>query len=149
MTGSGDWDAVFKPRMMSRIAYGVAAIIAVAGVVVAVLNNRSSGAFLRPADQVAMAGLALILAGGVLLLTRPRLKVGSRGLAVRNMLEYRVIPWDEVVDFSFPRGRRWARVDLPAHEYVPVVAVQLIDGEDAVAAMDTVRDLRDRYTDSR
>ena len=38
-----------------------AAVIAVVGVVVAVLNNRASGAYLRPADQVAMAGIALIL----------------------------------------------------------------------------------------
>ena len=141
----GEWDAEFKPHRMSLIAYGVAALIAVIGVVVAVINNEASGAYLRPTDQVAMGAIALLLAGGVLLFTRPRLKVGPSGLAVRNILEYRVIPWAEVVDFSFPPGRRWARVDLAAHEYQPVAAVQLIDRERAVAAMDTVRDLMDRY----
>ena len=139
------WEAVFRPRRMSRIAVGVAAVIAVAGIVVAVLNNKSSGAILRTADQVAMGGLALLLAGAVLLLVRPRLKAGPAGLAVRTLLEYRIIPWSEVVDFSFPPGRRWARIDLPANEYVPVVAVQSIDGYRAVAAMDTVRDLMARY----
>ena len=141
----GSWDAVFRPRMMSRIAIGVAAVIAVAGIIVAILNNRSSGAILRTADQVAMGGLALLLAGAVLLLLRPRLKAGPNGLAVRTLLDYRVIPWSEVVDFSFPPGRRWARIDLPANEYVPVVAIQSIDGEHAVAAMDNVRDLMARY----
>ena len=141
----GSWDAVFRHRMMSRIAIGVAAVIAVAGIIVAILNNRSSGAILRTADQVAMGGLALLLAGAVLLLLRPRLKAGPNGLAVRTLLDYRVIPWSEVVDFSFPPGRRWARIDLPANEYVPVVAIQSIDGEHAVAAMDTVRDLMARY----
>jgi hypothetical protein len=141
----GSWNVVFRPRMMSRIAIGVAAVIAVAGIIVAVLNNRSSGAILRTADQVAMGGLALLLAGAVLLLLRPRLKAGPNGLAVRTLLDYRVIPWSEVVDFSFPPGRRWARIDLPANEYVPVVAIQSIDGERAVAAMDTVRDLMARY----
>ena len=141
----GPWEAVFRPRMMSRIAVTVAAVIAVVGIVVAVLNNRSSGAILRAADQVAMAGLALLLAASVLLLVRPRLKVGPTGLAVRNVMEYRFIPWSEVVDFSFPPGRRWARIDLPANEYVPVVAIQSIDGERAVVAMDTVRDLMARY----
>ena len=141
----GSWDAVFRPRMMSRIAIGVAAVIAVAGIIVAILNNRSSGAILRTADQVAMGGLALLLAGAVLLLLRPRLKAGPNGLAVRTLLDYRVIPWSEVVDFSFPPGRRWARIDLPANEYVPVVAIQSIDGEHAVAAMYTVRDLMARY----
>jgi len=143
------WDAEFRPRMMSRVAVAVAALIAVVGVIVAVLNNRSSGAILRAADQVAMAGLALVLAAAVLLLIRPRLKVGPTGLAVRNVLEYRFIPWVEVVDISFPVGRRWARIDLPANEYVPVVAVQSIDGERAVVAMDTVRDLMVRYQPER
>jgi hypothetical protein len=141
----GSWEAVFRPRMMSRIAIGVAAVIAAAGIIVAFLNNRSSGAILRAADQIAMGGLALVLAGAVLLLVRPRLKAGPTGLAVRTLLEYRVIPWSEVVDFSFPPGRRWARIDLPANEYVPVVAIQSIDGYHAVEAMDTVRDMMARY----
>lgn len=140
-----DWDAEFRPRMMALVAYGVAAVIAVAGIVVGILDNRASGAVMRPADQVAIAGLALVVAGSVLLLTRPRLKVGKAGLAVRNLLEYRVIPWDQVVDVSFPKGRRWARIDLPAHEYLPVVAVQSVDRDYAVSAMDTIRELMDRY----
>ncbi len=139
------WDAVFRPRMMSLIAVVTAALITVAGITVAVLNNRSSGAFLRVADQVAMAGLALALAAAALLLTRPRLKVGPAGMAVRTLLDDRLIPWTEVVDVSFPPGRRWARIDLPANEYVPVVAIQLIDRERAVEAMDTVRELMARY----
>lgn len=141
----GDWDAVFKPRMMSLTARIVAAVIAVAGLVVAVLNDRASGAYLRTADQVAMGALALIIAGSVLLLTRPRVKVGKSGLAVRNILGYRHIAWPEVVDVAFPPGKRWARVELDYDEYVPAVAIQSVDGEQAVAAMDTIRTLMDRY----
>ena len=141
----GEWDAVFRPRTLSRTAWVVAAIIAVAGITVAVFNNRSSGAILRPADQIAMAGIALVIAGALLVLTRPRLKVGPAGLAVRNLLDYRVIPWKQVVDFSFPPGRRWARIDLPADEYVPVVAVQSVDREYAVTAMETVWAAMERY----
>ena len=143
----GEWDAVFRARRLSRTARVVAAIIAIAGITVAVFNNRSSGAILRPADQIAMAGIALVLAGAVLVLTRPRLKVGPAGLAVRNLLDYRVIPWKQVVDFSFPPGRRWARIDLPADEYVPVVAVQSVDREYAVTAMETVWAAMERYRD--
>lgn len=144
-TGDGDWDVVLRPRLTPRLSYAVAAVIAVAGIIVAVLNDRASGANLRPADQVAMAGLALIIAGAVLLLTRPRLKVGPAGLAVRNVSGYRTIPWAEVVDVSFPPGKRWARVDLDYDEYVPVLAIQVNDRQHAVAAMDTVRALMDRY----
>lgn len=147
MTGEvpGDWDAVFEPRVMSMTARIVAVVIAVAGLVVAVFNDRASGAYLRTADQVAMGALALIIAGSVLLLTRPRVKAGKSGLAVRNILGYRLIPWAEVVDVAFPPGKRWARVELDYDEYVPAVAIQSVDGEQAVAAMNTIRNLMDRY----
>ena len=143
---SPDWDAEFAPRKMPSIAYGVAAVIVVAGLTVAIVSQENStGAFLRTADQFAMAGLAAALAGGVLLLTRPRLKAGAAGLAVRNVLGYRLIPWDQVIDVSFPPGKRWARVDLEHNEYIPVLAIQSLDQERAVAAMDTIRGLMSRY----
>ena len=46
---------------------------------------------------------------------------------------------------SFPPGARWARVDLPDDEYIPVMAIQAVDKERAVEAMDKVRELRARY----
>lgn len=139
------WDAEFRPRLMRLGACVVAALIALAGIVVAILNNRSAGAYMRAADQVAWAGLALFIAAGVLLLTRPRVRVGPPGVQVRNVMADRLIPWSDVVDVSFPAGKRWARVDLEAHEYVPMVAIQSADGEGAVAAMDTLRELMARY----
>jgi hypothetical protein len=142
---TGVWDITLRPRLIPLLARITAAVIAVAGVVVAVLNNRASGAYLRPVDQVAMAAIAFMLAGAALLLTRPRLKVGPAGLAVRNVVDYRMIPWREVVDVSFPPGKRWARVDLDYEEYVPVLAIQVMDRQRAVEAMDTVRSLMDRY----
>lgn len=149
MTGvpePGDWDVTLRPRLTPLIAWITAAVIAVAGVVVAIFNDRASGgAALRPVDQIAMAGLGLVIAGAVLLLTRPRLRVGASGLAVRNVLGYRMIPWREVVEVSFPPGKRWARVDLDYDEYVPVLAIQVNDRQRAVKAMDTVRALMDRY----
>ncbi|HOB49616.1 MAG TPA: PH domain-containing protein [Mycobacterium sp.] len=142
---TAEWDVSLRPRLVPMLARITAAVIVVAGVVVAIFNDRASGAYLRPVDQVAMACIACILAGGVLLLTRPRLKVGPAGLAVRNVVEYRMIPWREVVDVSFPPGKRWARVDLDYGEYVPVLAIQVTDRQHAVEAMDTVRSLMDRY----
>ena len=139
------WDAEFRPRTMRRAAVAAAAVIAVAGVVVAVLDSRSSGAYMRVWDQIAWGGLALLIAAGVLILTRPRVRVGPAGLLVRNVLEDKLIPWQDVVDVSFPPKKRWARVDLDSNEYVPVVAIQSVDREYAVEAMDTVRELMARY----
>ena len=139
------WDAVYKPRLMPILAWVGAALMAVAGIGVALtLKGKSTGPMLRTADQYAMLGIALVLAGVILLLTRPRLRVGPAGLGVRNVLEERVIPWQDVVGISFPK--RWPRIELAGYEYVPVIAIQSMDGERAVAAMDTVRELMGRYT---
>ena len=56
---------------------------------------------------------------------------------MRNLLGEKLIAWPDVVDVSFPPGARWARVDLPDDEYVPLMAIQAVDKERAVAAMDS------------
>lgn len=139
------WDAEFRPRTMRRAAVATAAVIAVAGIVVTTLNNRSSGAYMRVWDQIAWGGLAILIAAGVLILTRPRIRVGPPGLLVRNVLEDKLIAWEDVRNVSFPPGKRWARIDLDSNEYVPVVAIQSVDREYAVTAMDTVRESMARY----
>ena len=144
------WDAEFRPRALPRLAIAVAGVLALAGILVGVFNNRSSGAFIRAADQIAYAGIALVLAAAIVVIaTRPRLRVGPAGLAVRNVLEERTIPWSEVVGLSFPVGKRWPRVELQAFEYVPVLAIQSFDRDRAVDAMDTVRELMERYRPDR
>jgi hypothetical protein len=150
MTGPKAWDAEIRPRLVPRLSLAVAALIAVTGIVVAILNNRASGAAWRGVDQIAIGGLAVLIAGAIAYtLTRPRLRVGPAGLAVRNVLEERVIPWSQVVDFTFPAGKRWARVDLEAYEYIPVLAIQSADRERAVEAMDAVRTLMADYRPNR
>ncbi|WP_019969485.1 PH domain-containing protein [Mycobacterium sp. 141] len=127
-------------------AYGVAVILVVVHVGVgALLKMGSTGVYFQTSDQVAMGLLGVILAGAVLMFTRPRLRVGAQGLAVRNLVSYRIIPWPDVVDVSFPQGARWARIDLPGDEYIPVMAIQAIDKGRAVDAMDQLRTLTDKY----
>lgn len=149
MTGASPgegWDIVLKPKRTPLFACAVAAVIAIVGIIAAIpLKQSHGGAVMRTADQFAIAGLALVLAGAVLLWTRPRLKVGPAGLLVRNILDDRMIPWPDVVDISFPRGKRWARLNLEHDEYIPVLAIQTADRERAVDAMDTVRALMERY----
>jgi hypothetical protein len=64
---------------------------------------------------------------------------------VRNLLGEKVIAWPNVVDVSFPAGARWARVDLPDDEYIPAMAIQAVDKDRAVAAMDAVREIVARH----
>jgi hypothetical protein len=141
-----DWELQVRPHLTPYFAYGAAIVILAAHVVIGVLLKASStGVVFQTADQVAMVGLGVVIAGAVLLFARPRLRAGRSGLAVRNMLGEKVIAWPDVVDVSFPAGARWARVDLADDEYIPLMAIQAVDKERAVAAMDNVRALLSRY----
>jgi hypothetical protein len=140
------WDATIRPHLTPYFAYGAAVIIVVAHIAIGVLLKiKSSGVIFQTSDQVAFAVLGVIIACAVLLLARPRLRIGPSGLSVRNALGDKLIPWDDVVDVSFPAGARWARVDLYDDEYTPVMAIQAVDKNRAVDAMDTVRALMARY----
>ncbi|HJT94846.1 MAG TPA: PH domain-containing protein [Mycobacterium sp.] len=141
-----DWDLEVRPYLAPYFAYGAAALILAAHVTVgALLKISSTGVIFQTADQVAIALLGAVIACAVLMFARPRLRVGAAGVAVRNLLGYKLIPWSDVVGVSFPRGARWARVDLPDDEYVPVMAIQAVDKNRAVDAMDQVRGLLERY----
>jgi len=134
------WDAVLRPRITPLFAYAIAAVVAMTAVLAGVfMRVKSTGVVFRTSDQFGLAGVGIVLAAAILLMARPRLRVGPTGLGVRNMLTDRLVPWDDVVDVSFPAGKRWARIELSNDEYVPVLAIQSVDRERAVFAMDTVR----------
>jgi hypothetical protein len=130
-----EWDVEIRPRLTPRFAYGAAALVLAVHVAVgALLKVGSTGVIFRTADQVAIALLGVVFAVLILVLSQPRLRIGPRGIAVRNAFTYKLIPWSDVVDVSFPVGARWARV-----------AIQAVDKQHAVAAMDTVREHLARY----
>jgi hypothetical protein len=145
-SSTGEWDLEVRPHLTPYFAYGAAFVIVAVHVAVGfLLKVGSSGVIFQTADQVAIALLGVVIGAAVLQFARPRLRVGKSGLAVRNLFGYKLIPWADVVDVSFPVGARWARVDLPGDEYTPLMAIQAVDKERAVRAMDDVRGLLNRY----
>jgi hypothetical protein len=65
------WDVQVRPHLTSYVAYAAAFVIAAALIVVGLLlKMKSSGVIFQTADQVAMAGLGLVIAGFVLLFAR-------------------------------------------------------------------------------
>jgi Bacterial PH domain len=133
---------VFRPRRV-RLFAGIlaAAFVAVFTVVAVFLKDSDTGVIFHTSDQVAMVGIGLVLAGAVLWATWPRVRADAEGIEVRNLLGPRRFSWDLVRHVSFPDGAAWARLELPADEYVPMMAIQAIDGERAVAAMRELRRL--------
>lgn len=147
MTARSDgWDLEVRPHLTPYFAYAAAVVIAATHIAVGLLLKvGSSGVIFQTADQVAMGGLGIVVAGGILLLTRSRLRVGAAGISVRNLLGDRLVEWSDIVGVSFPGGARWARVELPDDEYIPVMAIQAVDKQRAVDAMDAVRQLVAHY----
>jgi hypothetical protein len=68
-------------------------------------------------------------------------RADARGIEVRNVAAPRYVPWELVRAVAFPDGASWARLDLPDYEYLPVLAVQAVDGQRAVDAIQRVRAL--------
>lgn len=132
-----------RPRKVRVLAViGALVFVAVFTVVAVLLRNSSTGVYFYLSDQIAMVGIGVLLACGSLMFARPRVRADLDGVEVRNMLGSRRYAWSEIESVSFPDGSAWARLELPDDEYVPVLAVQAIDGEHAVTAMRELRRLR-------
>jgi hypothetical protein len=132
-----------RPRKVRVIAVAVAVLFVAVFVVVAVLlRGESTGVNFYVSDQIAMGGIGIVLALASLWFARPRVRGDHDGVEVRNMLGTHRYPWSEVRAVSFPDGSPWARLELADDEYVPILAVQAVDGEHAVVAMRELRRLR-------
>lgn len=133
---------VARPRK-ARVIAVVSAVVVLALFVVAgvVLPASDTGVYFRAADQVAIVAIGVLLAGGILLAARPRVRADAEGIEVRNVGGARRLPWSAVKRVTFPDGAPWARLDIGADEYVPVLAIQALDGQHAVDAIRAVRAL--------
>ncbi|MFZ2178549.1 MAG: PH domain-containing protein [Rhodococcus sp. (in: high G+C Gram-positive bacteria)] len=144
-----EWELVATPRKSKRWAIAAAVFLVVVHVTFAILlRGESTGVYFRLADQLAFAGIGCLLAAAVLLLTRPRLRVSRRGVAVRNVLGERIVDWDLCLGLSFPDGAAWARLELPDDEHISVMAIQSNDREYAVDAVRRFREAEAEFAPS-
>lgn len=132
-----------KPIMTGRIANASAAFALVVFIVVAlVMRGDNAGAYFGHTDQIFTVVVGLIVAGGLRLPARPRLRADAAGVHLRGYVgNWRTIPWDAVVAVEFPSKVRFARLRLPAEETLAIYAVQRMDRGYAVEAMRGLRAL--------
>lgn len=142
-----EWELEARPRKSARWAAGIAAVIFLVHATLAVLlRSANTGVYFQVVDQFAMIGIGAAMAGGVLLLARPRVRANADGVEVRNLINQRLVPWHEVQGLTFTPNSSWARIELPFDEYLPVMAIQANDREYAVHAARTFRALEQKYT---
>jgi len=134
---------VVRPRRLTRVCWGVAVLTLVgfAGVAVALGTGTDGEAAFRLSDQIAMFGLGVLIALGVLAFTRARVVADVREIRIRNVLGDKVLPWQVVQAVRLDDGSPWASLELHDDETVALLAVQANDGEQAVQAVLELRRL--------
>jgi hypothetical protein len=132
-----------RPIRTARIADASAAVVFVVFVIVAiVMPHANAGASFGWKDQVFTVVIGAIIAVGLHLPARPRLRADAHGVYMRGYLGTgRTVPWDLVVAVEFPSNVRFARLVLAGEETLALYAVQRIDKEQAVATMRGLRRL--------
>ncbi|MFD2455390.1 PH domain-containing protein [Corynebacterium mendelii] len=140
------WEFTHTSKRLVVVAWiAVAVIMAVHIFMAIVVGIGDTGVRVTPVDQWAFIGLGLIFSGLALSIMRPRVRANCDGVEVRNLTTARFYPWEVVYGLSFPRTARWARLELPEFEFVPLLAFQAGDGADVVKAVHDFSVLEDKY----
>jgi cytochrome c biogenesis protein CcdA len=125
------------------LALAGAVVVAVMVVVAAGLKETTNTVVTyRTSDQFAMAGLGLVIAAGLVFLGRSRVDADASGVRVRNVVVNHQLPWQAVRAVRFERKSAWASLLLENGDEVSLLAVQAVDGEHAVRAVEGLRALR-------
>ncbi len=135
-----------RPRRITIYA-AIASVIVVAVTVFVAVKLRSSdtGVIFRTSDAIAVVGLGLFFAAGLMLLARPRMRISADGIRVRNVVGERYVPWPIVQRLAFPEGSVWAQLEMADDEQMAVMALQAMDRSRAVESLRAARELITRY----
>lgn len=126
-----------RPVRLTRVCWGVAALVMVVFVAVAIgLGTATTGdAAFRLGDQIAMVVLGGLIATAVLGFTRPRVHADLDGVRIRNVLGEKLVPWQVVRAVRLDDGAPWASLDLEDDDTLALFAIQSNDGDRAVEAV--------------
>jgi hypothetical protein len=121
----------------------VAVVVVLVGVAVALtLPSNSTGVIsFGAADQFAVAGLAVLLGAGIVFLGRSRVDADADGIRFRNVVLTHELPWESVRAVAFERKSAWATLRLRNDDEVSLIAIQAVDREHAVRAVEGLRAL--------
>ena len=128
---------------MRLLCAGIALVVLGGLVAVALsLRTNSTGVVeFGTVDQVAVAGLGVVLAAGVVFLGRSRVDADADGIRIRNVVVRHELPWQNVRAVRFDRKSAWASLLLENDDEVSLLAVQAADRQRAVDAVEGLRAL--------
>lgn len=143
-------ELISKPRKLIFWSIVTAVLIAATFIVTGVLLKQSeAGTIFTLSDQISIGGIGLILAGGALMFTRPRVWANASRVKVRNVFTTKVVPWGVVRDVGVSQGATWGVLNLQDDDRISMLGLQVADGERAVAAMRRLRELHASVVEPR
>jgi hypothetical protein len=131
-------------RLRRVCAVLAAGTVVTFSVIALLLHGTSEGVRFGSTDRIAMVGLGLVVAAGILALGRPRVEADERCIRVRNVIGSHTVPWELVRAVTFPDGSPWVSLELVNGDTLAVMAVQAADRERAVATVQALRALHER-----
>lgn len=123
-------------------AAGVVVVAVMVFVALGLKETTNTVVEYRTSDQVAVVGLGVALAAGLLFLGRSRVDADEAGVRVRNVVVQHELPWQAVKAVRFERKSAWASLLLENGDEISLLAVQAVDAERAVQAVEGLRALR-------
>ncbi|HIW96147.1 MAG TPA: PH domain-containing protein [Candidatus Corynebacterium gallistercoris] len=111
----------------------------------AVVVVGDTGVTVTRTDQLGFIGIGIVFSVVALSLLRPRVLVNSEGVEVRNIVNGQFYQWDLIHGLSFPEEAKWARLELPDFEFVPMMAMNIYDRHSIAQSVEAFRRLEDRY----
>ncbi|CAM5272632.1 PH domain-containing protein [Streptomyces violaceorubidus] len=97
---------------------------------------------LGPGERLSFVLTALVLAGVLLLLARPRVVADETGVTVVNLTARRHLAWPEVLRVNLRQGDPWVFLDLSDGTSLPALGIQPgIAKQQALADARALRDL--------
>lgn len=145
-TTDGQWELVVTSPFLKKLAFAGVAVVMIVHIFMAIaVGIGDTGVTVTLADKLGFIGIGLLFSFVCLLLLRPRVRVNSTGVEVRNIANAQFYPWAIVHGLSFPSQARTARLELPDFEFVPMMAMHIRDKETIAETVEAFRALEDRY----
>lgn len=145
-TTDGQWELVVTSPFLKKLAFAGVAVVMIVHIFMAIaVGIGDTGVTVTLADKLGFIGIGLLFSFVCLLLLRPRVRVNSTGVEVRNIANAQFYPWAIVHGLSFPSQARTARLELPDFEFVPMMAMHIRDKETIGETVEAFRALEDRY----
>ena len=131
------------PRRFRLLLVVLAAVVLAVTVVVVVTLPSTTNTVVDygVVDQIALAGIGILLAVGVLFLGRSRVDADVSGVRVRNLYVKHTLPWQAVRAVRFDRKSAWGSLALENGDEVSMWGLQAVDGEYAAHVVERLRTL--------